>query len=299
MRGHAAEVYRLIGEAESHAHGAPVSQIHFHEVGTMDALADVIGCCWLMHLLGPDEVAASPVHVGSGTVRCAHGILPVPAPATAHILMGVPCYGGEIKSELCTPTGAALLRHFVSRFGPMPLMRAGKTGYGMGTKDFPQVNGLRAILGESGGEGADRVIELSCNLDDMTPEALGFACETLMENGALDVFTTPIGMKKSRSAVMLTLLCRPEREEELSRLCFLHTSTRGIRRRECTRRTLSSRFLQAETAFGTIPVKISEGYGVCRMKPEYEPAARAAREHGVSIGEVTRAALAALGRGSE
>jgi uncharacterized protein (TIGR00299 family) protein len=291
VRAHAEAVYRLIGEAESHAHGAPIEQIHFHEVGSMDALADVVGCCWLFELLGPDQILASPVHVGSGTVRCAHGILPVPAPATAHILTGVPCYGGEIQSELCTPTGAALLKHFVSRFGPMPVLTAGRIGYGMGTKDFPQANCVRALLGETGAEAEDSAVELCCNLDDMTPEALGFACEALMEAGALDVFTLPAGMKKFRSGTLLTILCRPEQEEALARLCFLHTSTRGIRRRVCSRRTLVSHFETVETPFGRISLKISEGYGVRRVKPEYADVAKAAREHGVSFEEVQRAAL--------
>ena len=172
-------VYDLIAQAESHAHGVPVAQIHFHEVGTMDAIADVTAVCYLMDKLGIDKVYASPVHVGSGQVRCAHGVLPVPAPATAHILRGVPIYGGEIKGELCTPTGAALLKHFVSEFGKMPPMTVEKIGYGMGTKDFPAANCVRAMLGSTD-DSRDSITELSCNLDDMTGEELGFAMEQLL-----------------------------------------------------------------------------------------------------------------------
>ena len=210
-------VYGLIAEAESHAHGVPVSEIHFHEVGTMDALADITAVCLLMHKLNVGKVVASPVHVGSGQVKCAHGILPVPAPATAHILRDVPIYGGEIRGELCTPTGAALLKHFVSAFGPMPPMTVSTIGYGMGKKDFPAANCVRVMLGE-GDNHSDRVLEISCNLDDMTGEEIGFAMEMLFDGGALDVFTTPVGTKKNRPAVLLTVLCRTENEKAMTDL---------------------------------------------------------------------------------
>ena len=192
-------VYGLIAEAESHAHGVPVTEIHFHEVGTLDAVADVTAVCLLMHRLAPDEVVVSPVHVGSGQVHCAHGILPVPAPATAFILRGVPIYGGSVRGELCTPTGAALLKHFATRFGAMPAMQVESIGYGMGKKDFEAANCVRAMLGETESRG-DTVLELSCNVDDMTAEAIGFAMERLFAGGALEVYTVPIGMKKSGRA---------------------------------------------------------------------------------------------------
>ena len=177
-------VYRLIAGAESKVHGTTVDQIHFHEVGTLDALADVVGVCLLMHLLSAEKVFCSNVHVGCGQVRCAHGILPVPAPATALLLEGVPIYGGAVSGELCTPTGAALLRHFVTEFGAMPAMRLSKTSYGMGTKDFPAANCVRAMLGETNAP-AQEILELSCNLDDCTGESLGFAMERLFDAGAL------------------------------------------------------------------------------------------------------------------
>ena len=206
VRQDAEAVYQLIAQAESHAHGRPVEEIHFHEVGTLDAVTDVVAVCWLLHDLAPEQIVASPVHVGCGQVRCAHGILPVPAPATAYILQGVPTYGGSVQGELCTPTGAALLKHFVQRFGSSPVMRVEKTGYGMGKKDFEAANCVRAMLGQTQEE-STTIAQLACNLDDMTPEALGFAQERLWEAGALDVTTAPIGMKKNRPGVQLTCLC--------------------------------------------------------------------------------------------
>ena len=206
-------VYALIAEAESHAHGMPVDQIHFHEVGTMDAVADIAGVCLLFHELGADQIIASPVHVGSGHVHCAHGILPVPAPATAHILQGIPVYSTQVQGELCTPTGAALLKHFVKEFREMPVMTTSKIGYGMGKKDFERANCVRAFLGDTA-ETGDEIAELSCNLDDMTAEAIGFAEEALFEAGALEVYTIPVGMKKSRPGILLTCMCRREDEEK-------------------------------------------------------------------------------------
>ena len=194
-------VYKLIAEAESHVHGVPAADIHFHEVGTMDAIADITAVCLLMNEIAPDQVIASPVHVGSGQVRCAHGILPVPAPATAFILRDVPIYGGEINGELCTPTGAALLKHFVTGFGKMPVMRTTGIGYGMGRKDFPAANCVRVMLGETENR-TDQTFRLSFNVDDMSAESIGYAMEKLFEGGALEVFTIPIGMKKCRPGTL-------------------------------------------------------------------------------------------------
>lgn len=287
VRQDAEAVYQLIAQAESHAHGRPVEEIHFHEVGTLDAVTDVVAVCWLLHDLAPEQVVASPVHVGCGQVRCAHGILPVPAPATAYILQGVPTYGGTVQGELCTPTGAALLKHFVQRFGPAPVMRVEKTGYGMGKKDFEAANCVRAMWGQSGSEaGRETVLELCCNLDDMTGEALGFAQERLLEAGALDVFTQPIGMKKGRPGVLLTVLCREEDREGLVSLLFLHTTTLGVRERLCARYTLARSQERAETPWGPVGVKVSTGWGVTRRKPEYEDLARIAREQGLPLEQV-------------
>lgn len=285
VRSNILAVYQSIADAESRVHGVPVEQIHFHEVGSLDALADVTGVCLLMELLAPEQVLASPVHVGSGQVRCAHGILPVPAPATALLLEGIPIYGGSIRGELCTPTGAALLRRFVTRFGPLPPMRVEKTGYGMGTKDFEAANCVRAMLGQTE-ESAGHILELACNLDDMTPEAVGFAMEQLFAAGALDVYTTPIGMKKNRPGVLLTCMCREDDREAMLRTIFRHTSTLGVRVSVCDRYTLSRRQYAVQTPDGEIRVKESSGWGVLRRKGEFEDLARIARQTGKSIAEV-------------
>ncbi|MBR3058870.1 MAG: nickel pincer cofactor biosynthesis protein LarC [Clostridiales bacterium] len=295
-------VYEEIAEAESHVHGVPVKEIHFHEVGTMDAVADITAVCLLMNAIKPDEVVVSPIHVGSGQVRCAHGILPVPAPATAYILKGVPTYGGNINGELCTPTGAALLKHFATRFGPMPKMITKSIGYGMGKKDFPQANCVRAMLGESFSDNSaheetpskvldDSVIELSCNVDDMTAEAIGFAMERLFEAGANEVYTVPAGMKKSRPGILLRVLCRPEEKEKMVRLLFQHTTTIGIRELVFSRYVLDRKVETIDTSFGPVRRKVSSGYGVTRTKFEYEDIARIAREKGLSLAEVEKKIL--------
>ena len=285
VRQDAEAVYQLIAQAESHAHGRPVEEIHFHEVGTLDAVTDVVAVCWLLHDLAPEQIVASPVHVGCGQVRCAHGILPVPAPATAYILQGVPTYGGSVQGELCTPTGAALLKHFVQRFGPSPVMRVEKTGYGMGKKDFEAANCVRAMLGQTQEE-STTIAQLACNLDDMTPEALGFAQERLWEAGALDVTTAPIGMKKNRPGVQLTCLCRLEDREKLVSVLFAHTTTLGVRESLCTRYTLARSQRTVETEHGPVRVKEARGWGVTREKPEYEDVANIAREHGLTLDQV-------------
>ena len=278
-------VYRLLAEAESAAHGRPVEQIHFHEIGELDAIADVLAVCMLLGELGPERIVASPVELGGGTVRCAHGELPVPAPATARLLTGIPVTAGAAQTELCTPTGAALLRHFVQDFGPLPAMRTEAIGYGLGKKDFGRLNAVRAFLGESG-EGSETLLELRCNLDDASGEELGFAREELLAAGALDVWTVPIGMKKGRPAAELCLLCREERREELLRLLFRHTPTLGVRLFPCERVSLRREVREAQTPYGPVRVKVSEGFGVRREKPEYEDLARLAREKGLSLREI-------------
>ena len=280
-------VYGLIAEAESHAHGVPVTEIHFHEVGTMDAIADITAVCLLMNKIAPDQVIVSPVHVGSGHVHCAHGILPVPAPATAYILNGVPMYGGAVKGELCTPTGAALLTHFVTKFGELPAMRLLKSGYGMGTKDFPAANCVRAMLGEQDAP-TEEILELSCNLDDCTGEVIGFAMERLLDAGALDVYWTSVGMKKNRPGILLTCMCRPLDREKMVELLFRHTTTLGVRESTFRRYTLSRESKTIQTPDGDIRVKVSTGYGVAREKPEFEDLAKIARKTGKSLSELQR-----------
>ena len=280
-------VYELIAEAESKAHGVPVSEIHFHEVGTMDAIADVVAFCLLVNRLNVDKIIASPVHVGSGKVKCAHGILPVPAPATAYILKNVPIYSGAITGELCTPTGAALLKHFVNEFGNMPAMKTTAIGYGMGTKDFETANCVRVMLGESE-DRSDEICELNCNVDDMTGEAVGFAMDRLFEAGALDVYTTAIGMKKSRPGILIHTMCREKDKEVIIKTIFKHTTTLGIRENKLQRYVLEREVQKIETDYGNIRCKISKGYGVIRKKYEYDDLAKIAKETGKSIEELLR-----------
>ncbi len=284
VRADVLAVYGLIAGAESHVHGVPVTDIHFHEVGTMDAVADITAVCLLMHEIDPDETVVSPVHMGSGQVRCAHGILPVPAPATAYLLKGIPSYGGEVSGELCTPTGAALIRYFATRFGNMPVMSVSEIGYGMGKKDFEKANCVRAMLGDSQ-DRAEMICELSCNVDDMTAEEIGFAEEMLFEAGAVEVFTIPVGMKKSRPGTMICVFC-PERDrEKVLAAFFRHTSTLGVRENILRRYVLERTVERIPTPYGEIRRKVSKGYGVTKTKTEYEDLARIAREKGISFRE--------------
>ncbi len=287
VRNDVLAVYGLIAEAESHAHGVPVTDIHFHEVGTMDAVADITAVCLLMNELAPDEVVVSPVHVGSGHVKCAHGILPVPAPATAYILKDVPIYGGGIQGELCTPTGAALLKHFATRFGDMPMMKTQAVGYGMGKKDFQTANCVRAMLGNTTDK-TDVVLELSCNVDDMTAEAIGFAMDRLFEDGALEVYTVPIGMKKSRPGTLIRAMCKEQDKEKIIGSLFRHTTTIGVRETVTHRHIMDRKTEIVQTPYGEVRRKVSSGYGVSRSKYEYDDLARIAREQNISLDEVKK-----------
>ncbi|MBP5288660.1 MAG: nickel pincer cofactor biosynthesis protein LarC [Clostridia bacterium] len=280
-------VFSSIAEAESRVHGVPVPEIHFHEVGTMDAVADVAAVCFLLHELSMDRVIASPVCTGSGQVKCAHGILPVPAPATALLLAGIPSYAGEIQSELCTPTGAALIRHFAASFERQPVMKVEKIGYGCGKKDFPAANLVRAILGESADETDDALL-LACNIDDMTGEETGFAIEQILEAGALDAAAIPATMKKGRPGIILEVLCKPEEKEKIVKAVFQYTSTIGVREIPVQRYTLSRETEEVSTPFGAIRKKVSRGYGVTREKYEFGDLAKIAREQGAGIDKIRR-----------
>ena len=279
-------VYGLIAGAESEAHGCEVGEVHFHEVGALDAVADIAGVCLLMRAIAPERVVVSPVRVGYGTVKCAHGVLPVPAPATASLLKGVPVYAGDIAGEMCTPTGAALIKYFATEFGNMPELCVERIGYGMGSRDFGTANCLRAFVGESP-EAGRAVSELRCNLDDVTAEDLAFTQELLFERGALDVYTQAIGMKKGRSGVMLSCLCAREREEEFAQLILRHTPSLGLRVYHPQRVTLPRREERIETPYGAVRIKRAGG----KVKPEYEDLARIARETGKTLAEL-RAELA-------
>lgn len=303
VKNNALSIYQAIGNAEAAVHGTAIEQIHFHEVGTLDAVADVVGCAYLIYLIAPEKILFSPIHVGSGFVQCAHGVLPVPAPATAELLKDIPYYTGSISSELCTPTGAALAKHFADDFGAMPPLKVQKTGYGMGHKDFPIANCLRAFLGESFSINTpnpndilepaptlpscdDSILEISCNLDDMTGEALGYATELLLDAGALDVFTVPIQMKKNRPAHALFCFCEPEQKELFTELMFRHTTTRGIRYQTYERAKLESSFYQKDTDYGPVRIKKSTGYHITKEKPEFEDLKKIAQHSGCSIQEL-------------
>ena len=283
-------VYELIAQAEAHAHGCAVEQIHFHEVGMMDAVTDVSAVCLLMHLLRPQRVVVSPVCTGFGEVRCMHGVVPVPAPATAWLLQGMPAYAGRIRGELLTPTGAALLKYFATEYGRMPAMRIERVGSGMGMKEFEAANCVRVFLGEDGA-GSDEVSELSCNLDDMTGEMIGCATEILLEAGALDVYLTAIQMKKNRPGVKLSCICRPEDMERMTELMLKHTTTLGVRTQRFARTVLNRSREVAHTVYGDVEIKLASGAGIEKRKPEYESALRVARANDVPLAEVLRAAM--------
>ena len=269
VKSNALAVYGLIAEAESKAHGKPITDIHFHEVGSMDAVADIVGVCVLLEQIAPAKIIVSPLATGFGSVRCAHGILPVPAPATASIIEGIPTYSGDVEGELLTPTGAALLKHFADSFGTRPVMAIEKTGYGMGKKDFAKANMLRTFLGEADNE-SDKVVEMKFNVDDMTGEEIGYATGVLMESGALDVFTTSVYMKKNRPGILFTVLVKLEDKEKFAKLIFENTTTIGIRFSEMERFKLARREEKVMTKYGEVSFKVSEGFGVTKVKPEFE-----------------------------
>ncbi|MCL2708096.1 MAG: nickel pincer cofactor biosynthesis protein LarC [Defluviitaleaceae bacterium] len=292
-RRNASEIYSSIALAEAEVHGEPVGDVHFHEVGSIDAIGDITAFCLMLDSLGVDRVVASPVATGYGYVRCAHGVLPVPSPAAALLLRGVPVYSGEVEGELCTPTGAALLKHFASGFSRMPQMTVAKIGYGMGKKDFCRANCVRAFFGEceqtadaADGGTVETVAELKCALDDMTPERVAYAQQKLLESGALDATVTPAIMKKGRAGVTLECLCRQDESDKFARLIFKHTSTLGVRVRETKRYIMKRRETTAETNLGPVRVKVAGGFGVKKQKPEHEDLARLAGEAGVSLGEI-------------
>jgi len=287
VRQRVTDVYSLIAEAEGQVHGTPVDQVHFHEVGALDALCDILGVCMLIDELNPGRILASPICTGYGSVCCAHGVLPVPAPATTLLLRGIPVYQGQIQGELCTPTGAALLKYFVQGFESMPLMKVESIGYGMGKKDFPATNCIRAFWGCSDNLPRKLAVEISCNLDDMTGEDIAFAIERFWEAGALDVFTAPIGMKKSRPGVLLTIICATEAQEVFTDLMLRHTSTFGLRKKEISRVVLARETRTQETQYGPVSLKTGALYDdVEKTKPEYEDLAEIARKNNLTVRQV-------------
>lgn len=288
VKNDAIEVYNIIADAESKVHNKPVDLIHFHEVGNKDAIADIVGVSYIMYELDVDNICCSNINVGSGTVKCAHGILPVPAPATAFIMKGMPVYSNDVVGELCTPTGAALLKYFVNEYKPMPTIEIEKIGYGMGHKEFETANCVRAILGNTQEEKTDTITKLECNIDDMTGEEISFAEEMLFSAGARDVFTVPIYMKKNRPAVILTCLCVEKDKNKIIETIFKHTSTIGIRETVMNRYVLNRKIEEKHTKLGTIQVKKSFGYGCEKEKIEYSTLSELATKNDMSISQVKK-----------
>jgi pyridinium-3,5-bisthiocarboxylic acid mononucleotide nickel chelatase len=298
-RALALRAFELLAQAEGKIHGVPVETVHFHEVGAIDTITDIVCSAVGLCSLGVDAWYASAVNVGSGFVQCAHGIFPVPAPATAELLKGIPIYSAGIQKELTTPTGAALLKALGCSFETAPVLAAEVIGYGAGTRNpenFPNV--LRLIIGESASvkkPAGERVAVLECAIDDATPQLVAHAMERILEEGALDVMCVPVLMKKGRMGSLLTVLCRPERRETFENLLLRETTTLGIRVREEDRVTLQRRFVEVETAYGIIRVKIGSRDGEdLNWMPEYEDCARVARQHNVPLKQVTQAALVVM-----
>ena len=288
VKNDAIEVYNIIADAESKVHNKPVALIHFHEVGNKDAIADIVGVSYIMYELDVDNICCSNINVGSGTVKCAHGILPVPAPATALIMKGMPVYSNDVVGELCTPTGAALLKYFVNEYKPMPTIEIEKIGYGMGHKEFETANCVRAILGNTQEGKTDTITKLECNIDDMTGEEISFAEEMLFSAGARDVFTVPIYMKKNRPAVILTCLCVEKDKNKIIATIFKQTSTIGIRETVMNRYVLNRKIEEKHTKLGTIQVKKSFGYGCEKEKIEYSTLSELATKNDMSISQVKK-----------
>ncbi len=291
----AERIFRRLAEAEAKVHGISIDKVHFHEVGAADAIVDIVGACVGLRELNIERITASPIAAGSGIVRCAHGELPVPAPATAELLRGVPLAACDEAGELTTPTGAAILTTVAHEWGALPPMRISEVGYGAGTRENrSRPNVLRITIGESdaGDEtDADLVTVLETQLDDLPPQNVAFAADRLLEAGALDAFLVPIVMKKGRPGQLLTVLCRPGDVARLERVMFRETSTLGIRRHDCARHKLARTHERIETAYGPIRVKLGrQGDAVQQVWPEYEDCAAAAREHNVPLTTIQQAA---------
>ena len=300
VKGRAAAIFQRLGEAEAKIHGIPVERVHFHEVGAVDSIVDIVGASIALEALGVERLITSPLHVGSGTFTCAHGTYPVPGPATAELLRGFPVYSKEIDGELVTPTGAAVIATLASGCGPLPVMRVERVGYGAGTRDYPKFpNVLRAILGELAEDRTPTAVTvIEANIDDLNAQVFGHLMEQALEAGALDIFYTPVQMKKNRPGVLLTLLCAPDDRERLAALVFRETTTLGLRYREENRVVLRREHVTVETAYGPVRIKVArdEAGQVVNSAPEFDDCRAAAGRHGVAVREVQTAALAAYAK---
>ena len=294
----AIRIFEVLGAAEAKIHNTDIEQIHFHEVGAVDAIVDITCAAVGAEALGVDSIICSPLNVGGGTVTCAHGTFPIPAPATLEILRSAPVYSGGIQKELVTPTGAAIVSVLASRYSSFPRMKPEKTGYGAGSRDlegFPNV--LRLTIGETleqhpGLFPEEAITILEANVDDMTPQLVGYVMERALKEGALDVFATPVQMKKSRPGLLLTVLCRPEDSDRLKRLIFAETTTLGVRIREERRAVLERRHLTVATRWGDVRMKVANINGsVSNYAPEYEDCRRIAEEHHIPLKAVMQEAI--------
>ena len=306
VKERALKVFGRLAEAEARVHNVPVSKIHFHEVGAVDAIVDVVGACIGFELLGIERFASAALHVGSGTVEMAHGSFPIPPPAVAELLRGAPVYSTDVTGELVTPTGAAIVSTVSESFGPMPLMRVEATGYGAGAREYEKFpNVLRVLVGESGeapggarGGGAEAdegLLMVETNVDDVSPQVLGHLLERALAGGALDCFLTPVQMKKNRPGVLVSILCRPQDREGMLSLLFDETPTLGVRTYAVSRRALAREAVTVECEFGRIAVKVARrGGGVVSATPEFEECREAALAHGVALRAVQEAARAAF-----
>jgi pyridinium-3,5-bisthiocarboxylic acid mononucleotide nickel chelatase len=297
-------IFRRLGEAEARLHDQPIEKVHFHEVGAVDAILDIVGACVALELLGIEELCASPLNVGSGRVTASHGSLPVPAPATAELLRGIPMYSSGVEAELVTPTGAAIVSTLARGFGPLPPMRVDRIGYGAGARDLPgHPNLLRLLIGErapnaeprTANPDGDVVAVIETSVDDMSPEVYGYLVERALAAGALDITCAPIEMKKNRPGLEIRLLARPEQAETLADLVFAETTTLGLRISTAERRVLERQLVSVATSYGDIRVKVGRRNGrVLNAAPEYEDCRKAAMENGVPLKEVMQAAQAAF-----
>ncbi len=282
-------IFRRLGEVEAAIHQIPIEKVHFHEVGALDSITDIVGSCIAFDLLGIEKVYCSPLNLGSGTVEAAHGVMPVPAPATAALVQGIPTYSEGPTAELTTPTGAAIVTTLADEFGTMPAMRIGSVGYGAGDRDFKKrPNLLRAVIGEqSQAREATQIFVIEANVDDMNPQVAGYVRERLLDTGALDVTLAPVYMKKDRPGFMISVLAKPEEREKLSELLFTETTTLGIRMYPVERRVLERRLDPVETIYGEVRIKVASENGTVRnFAPEYEDCRRIALEKGVPFKEV-------------
>jgi uncharacterized protein (TIGR00299 family) protein len=302
----AIRTFEALGAAEAKIHSVPVESIHFHEVGAADAIVDIVCAAVGAEALGVDEMVCSRLNVGGGTVKCAHGTFPVPAPATVELLKGVPVYSSGIEAELVTPTGAAIAKTLATRFGAFPEMKIEKSGYGAGSRDFPgHPNVLRLVIGEAlpllaSKTKSETVSVLEANLDDLNPQVFGYVMDRLLEEGALDVFGMPVQMKKNRPGTLLTVLSKPEDAEKLAQLIFSETTTLGVRRREESRQTLARRWESVRIEWGEVRIKIASMNGtVTNYAPEYEDCRRIAAEHHVPLKTVMQEAARAYIDGSK